>query len=427
MKNLINKYDSKNTLLVISLYPKKGELYSAGTSGVASYAKNIITNMNRRVVVLANYTDQPQTYEEDNILVIRCFTIGKPLMWLQILRNLRYFSRAQNILLQLDFAVYGSNLATALSILFLALTRLLGYKSSVVLHHVVMDIRKLSGHVGLNNGNLDNIKAFIYNALFTLFYRFLSLTAIRIFVLEETLRKRLITIIPKNKVITIPHGVDTNLTSVNKTQARRLLHIGKHEQVILFFGFINWFKGADIFVKMFGENPQNFNKKTRFIIAGGISPTLKEKQYYKTYYANVVKAVQSSEAMIEITGYVPQKKICLYFSAADLVVFPYRHFMTASGVMSLVFSYNKPFIVSNEIEEMFQAPDFIQSLKHSDLRKDDFVFDLKKDSGREQAEKVLKNGIRAKMRRFTRLMRKTRSYVNTAPLYEQALFPLRYN
>ena len=96
--------------------------------------------------------------------------------------------------------------------------------------------------------------------------------------------------------------------------------------------------------------------------------------------------------------------------------------MTASGVLSLVFSYKKPFIVSSSLKEMFQSPDLEQTLKATKLDQKDFVFNLNKSSCLSLTKKVLKNGIKAKMHTFTEIIREKRSYRNTTLLYEQALF-----
>ncbi|EKE04771.1 MAG: glycosyl transferase, partial [uncultured bacterium] len=195
----------------------------------------------------------------------------------------------------------------------------------------------------------------------------------------------------------------------------------QNEYMVLFFGFVNWFKGADCFVNTFKNKEKFLGKKVRFIIAGGESPTLKNRAYYQEYYSQVVESIKESKS-IEITGYVPQEKIATYFSACDLVVLPYRNFMTASGVLSLVFSYKKPFILSEELGKMFQAADFQEALKSAGLRTSDLVFKLDKESCLKLTEKVLTDGLKPKMVRMAEIIRNQRSYKNIAVLYEKVLF-----
>lgn len=421
MKNLIDKYNEQDTLLVISLYPKKGELYSAGTSGVASYTKNVISNLNRKVIVLADTRDGEKIYEEGNVLVIRCFKPNSPLMWAQLIKNIVQFNQIKKVLIQFDFAIYGGMVASGAVIPFLLTLRLLGYQPSIVSHHVVVDVKKLSGHVGLGKSFRDKLKGELYNFIFRQFYKALGILTSQIIVLEETLIIRLHSLMPHANVISIPHGVDQNLTPISKAGAREILGIGQDEHVVMFFGFVNWFKGADLFVDFFRSSSQILGKKIRCILAGGESPTLKNRAYYQAFLKLVLKKVKRSKS-VEITGYIPQEKIGLYFSAADLVVFPYRYFMTASGVLSLVFSYRKPFIVSEELSEMFQAEDFKQVMEASNLQKEDFVFDLSKKSCFKLTRKVLKNGIQQKMIRMSELMGEKRAYQKNAKIYDQAIF-----
>lgn len=431
----IKKYNSSDTVFVISLYPKRGEVYSSGTSGVASYAKNVVSNMNRTVIVLADI-DTPRgshgftsstchprgrsMYEEGNVLVVRCFKKDTPFMWFSILREMRKFDMVKTVLLQYDFAVYGGIFPSSFVIPFLGIVRLFGYRTHVILHHVILNISKLSGHVGLGRGKKDQFKAFLYNSIFHMFYLLLGVAANHIVVLEEKLKERLGRIIRSRKITAIPHGVDTTLASVSKENARRLLGIEKNDSVILFFGFVNWFKGADFFATTFDNQKHMLGKKIRCIIAGGESPTLTHKKYYKKYFQKVKRKISTSKT-VEMTGYIPQDAIALYFSACDLVVFPYRHFMTASGVLSLVFSYKKPFIISSHISEMFDAPDFQEALRTAGIRKDDIVFDLTKVSCISKTEDVLKDGLKTKMTYMAEILRRERSYKNTAFLYEQLI------
>lgn len=421
MNKLMQKYNREDSLLIISPYPKKGELYSAGISGVASYTKNVVRNMKRRVIVLADYKEKPTIYEEGNALVVRCFRLNTLLMWPKLLKELRHFSEIKTILIQFDFAIYGGVLTSSLVLPFLLILKLLSYQTSVVLHHVILDVKKLSGHIGLGTGIGATPKAVLYNSLFKLFYRLLAPVASRIIVLEEVLKERLATVVPREKIATIPHGVDADLKKVDKTIARKLLGIGLDEYVVLFFGFVNWFKGADIFVETFEDKRHLLGRKARFLLAGGESPTLRNKMYYQRYFQQVQKLCKQTKA-IDITGYVPQEKIPLYFSCADVVVFPYRHFMTASGVLSLVFSYMSPFVVSRELSDMFDAPDLLQALSACGLTKNDLVFELNKSSFIAKTEKVLTNGLRKRMTRLSHIIRQERSYQNTALIYQQLLF-----
>jgi len=416
-KSLLAKYNSQDTLLMVSLYPKKGEVYSAGISGVASYAKNIASHMNRRVVVLANVISKPEVYEEGNVLVVRCFSPGSPFLWLSVYRQLKQFFGAKKILIHFDFSIYGSFLASAFILPFLLILKLFGFQVSVVLHHVVVDVYRLAGHLGLGEGIIDRLVALVFTQIFCFFYRLVSLFGDNIIVLEKGLKKKLARIVNRQKIVVIPHVVDDRLKSVSKVEARKKLGISKDNYVVLFFGYINWFKGADIFVNTFAKTEKILGKKAQFILAGGPSPTMAGKKYYQRFYDKVYQGARKAKN-ITLTGYINQKDIKLYFSSADLVVFPYRDFMCASGVLSLAFSYQKPFIVSENLKEMVDK----KALNLVGLQKKDLVFPLNSYSFIKTTKKVLANGLKPKMVKLTQVMREERFLKNNALLYEQALF-----
>jgi len=422
IKNKLAQFDTPDTLLVVSLYPKKGETYSSGTTGVASYTKNLVTAMNRKVVVLADtQSKQTSSYQEKNTLVLRCFQPNTFTMWLSLLKQLLLFKQAKTVLVQFDFSMYGSMIISALLLPFLALLNILGFKVSVVSHHVVTDVKTLKGHLGIGNSWFDSIKSWLFNVAFRTFYFVLSLVTHAIIVLEDTLKSNIKNYTNNAKVVAIPHAVDTSLTPISKKEARKKLHISEKENVVIFFGFVNWFKGADLFASMYQSVDMLDGKPARFILAGGESVTLKEKAYYQHYYQDILTTIDNSHR-VEITGYVPQNKIAQYFAAADLIVFPYRTFMCASGVLSLAFSYQKPFIVSEALTSMLEESDFKVAFKASKLKANQITFRLTTHSAVAVTEKVLNNGLKKKLTNVGSLMRQFRSFENNATLYEQTLF-----
>ncbi len=421
-KELFKKFNTQDAVIVISPYPKQGEVYSAGASGIASYAKNVVSHMKNKVIVLADYAEEPIIYEEKNVLVVRCFKKNSPLMWVQITKELSQLNLIRNILIQFDFALYGSTLTSGLIIPFLTYLKLRRYTTSFVMHSVIEDILKLHGHVGLNlNKKTDFIKGKLFNFVFHSFYTIAGLLVKNIIVLEEPLKTILAEFVPAKKITTIPHGVDHELKEMNKIQARKELGIPNDEHIVLFFGYVNWFKGADFFAKAFQNRPEILGKKVHHIIAGGRSSTMKAHTCYKSFFAEVMQYVCDTPH-IQMTGYVPQKDIKKYFAAADIVVFPYRYFMNASGVLSLTFSYRKPFIVANTIAHMFDSPDFKEAFKAVGLTKQDITFNLNDKSLVKQTEKVLKNGLKKKMVDAATIIREKRQYAYTALHYENVLF-----
>lgn len=417
MKSNIETYNSQDSVALISLYPKKGEVYSLDISGIASYAKNTVTSLPRKAVVLCQYIGKPETYEENNALVVRCFKKNSFHLWAKILRTLRKFGLVKNVLIEFDFALYGNVFTSSLFLPFLLILKLLGYKTFVVSHSVVTDVFALSGHLGLKNNIFSKIKGFFLNKIFHLFYFILGLLAHKVIVNEQTLKERLNKYVKEERIVVIPHGVDCTLPIISQNKAKQKLGINENEQVVLFFGFINWFKGADFFVDTYSNLKSLAGRKVRFIIAGGKSATMKGARHYQKYYDEVIHKIKNAHN-IEVTGFVAQNDIGLYFSAADLVVFPYRHFMSASGVLSLTFSYKKPFIVSKELADIFPKED----LSSVGLTRDKIAFSLDPKSCVKLSETVLSNGVKEKMLRLAEIMQIKRNWRETSHLYNKTLF-----
>lgn len=407
-------------IAMVSLYPKHGELYSEGTTGVASYAKNTVAHMSQQVLVVADYQTRPESYIEKNAHILRCFKRNTYFMWREMYRHIIMYPQIKDVIIQFDPALYGSIFLSGLIIPFLALFKRKRIRTYVVNHSVVTDVRRLKGHVGIGNSIFDVVKSAVYNLLFHLFYTLLGVVAHKIIVLEEPLKTKLETYVPTQKVIAIPHAVDTKLVPHTKTWARKKLGLPENDYVVLFFGFVNWFKGADIFASHFADTKKLLGRRVRFIMAGGESATLKEKEYYKAYFKSVAKHTEASKS-VELTGYVPQKKISQYFSAADLVIFPYREFMCASGVLSLTFSYKKPFIISRELEPMLQSSEFASAIKEMRLKSSEITFELNKKAMIKTTEKVLKNGLKKKLITVSKLMREQRSFEKNVVIYEELL------
>jgi glycosyltransferase involved in cell wall biosynthesis len=96
------------------------------------------------------------------------------------------------------------------------------------------------------------------------------------------------------------------------------------------------------------------------LIAGGAAPRLSDDRSYLDYLLNLrKKAAAISEAKILFRGFVPEEEICSYFSAADLVVFPYNICVASSGPLSLAASYGKPFLVASSFREIVRFNEIV--------------------------------------------------------------------
>jgi glycosyltransferase involved in cell wall biosynthesis len=143
--------------------------------------------------------------------------------------------------------------------------------------------------------------------------------------------------IKKQPVITVLHPLYDNFgASVDKLIARDKIGLPGRGRLLLFFGFIRKYKGLDLLihaVKLL-EDPN-----ISLVVAG---------EFYEDTrsYFNLVKEYGLEKQIIFHNKFIAAEDVKYYFSAADLVVQPYRN-ATQSGVTPLAYHFEKPMVVTN--------------------------------------------------------------------------------
>ncbi len=422
MKNLFKKYNTLDTLIVISSYPKKQEIYSKGVCAVASFTKNTIRPLikkgqYKKIVVLTMIVDKEEVYEEDGILVVRCFKRNNPLSYFSLLKKLLHFSLAKRVLIEFEFASFGDTKATLAILPLIWSLFFLGKNVTLVIHQVVIDLQKLSGHIGINSKELISL---LFNPGLKLYYKLLSFPVSSIIVLEDSLKESLSTIVNKDKITVIPHGVPIVNKIFSKNKAKQKLG-AKNEVVILYFGYLTWYKGVDFLIKSLLNQKTFKGKKIRLIIAGGPSFTQEEKSHYKKFLAKIYNLINKAPDRITITGFVKEEDIPVYFAAADLVVFPYRTFISSSGPLSFALAYNKPFLISSRLETILDSIDAKKSLQRAGITKNDVVFNFNSKDLLTKISNSLSKEQLKKLERFSLYLSKERSFGNLSASYQEVL------
>lgn len=339
-------YNRADTLIVISTFPDQKTTHTGG--GLATYTKNSLLAIKKadpkqKIVVLANITDKPDIYLEKDILVIRCWERSPLKLYPPLWKYLSQLNHTKNILFGFEFAAYGDLYTTGLLPFFL-LSLKLGHKQIVtVVHQVVSNLKSLATHTGIDNKK--SLKT--YNTLLATYFKLIGFASKKVVTLEQNLADRFNDIVPGNKAVSIPHGLYPKRT-IDKQSAQKRLNLNPDHLYVLCFGYLSQYKGSDIIVKAFKKPLTVKGRKVRLILAGGESPTQGQKHHYKYFYKHLYKTIDNNPNIIH-TGFVPDTRIKTYYSAADLVVFPYRTFMSASGPLSLAIAHKKPFIVSKEL------------------------------------------------------------------------------
>ncbi len=126
--------------------------------------------------------------------------------------------------------------------------------------------------------------------------------------------------------------------NISIEEARNILGIAENKKVILFFGYIRRYKGLDILlesVKILKEkHPEIF-----LIVAG------KDIEGFNKYQ-KIIDKFDIEDNILKRIEYIPVDETSIYFSAANVVVLPYRN-IYQSGVVYLAYAHSKPVIVTN--------------------------------------------------------------------------------
>lgn len=133
-----------------------------------------------------------------------------------------------------------------------------------------------------------------------------------------------------------PHPVYDQFGSlVDKTTAIEKVGLPIGKKFILFFGFIRKYKGLDLLLEAMPQIDEN----THLIVAG---------EFYdnKEFYDKLIAQLEIENRVHIFSDFIPQDKVCYYFSAADMVVQPYRT-ATQSGVAQIAYHFNKPILVTD--------------------------------------------------------------------------------
>lgn len=139
----------------------------------------------------------------------------------------------------------------------------------------------------------------------------------------------------EDKVYVIPHGV---FTYYNRWCKERI----KEQKVILFFGFIEDYKGIEYLIKaepLISKEVQD----AKIIIAG------------KGDFSQYGKLIKHENSFEIINEFVPDEKVAELFQRASLVVVPYTD-ASQSGVLTIAYSFGKP-VIATDVGGLSEAVD----------------------------------------------------------------------
>ena len=407
-----------DNLLVISSYPSKGKTHFSKTVGIASYTKNTLLgikqNKNISMTVLAEKLENESDYTEDGISVKRVWERGSiltiPKLFLNSCRR-----PEKHVLVEFEVSMFGSPLITSPLPFYILGLRLFRKNVTIVLHQVITNISEFEGHTNIK---ANSLKSYTLGILINLFYKLLTLSSNKVIVFEENLKERLLNS-PKIKVI--PHGVEQFTKQIPQSQARDKLKINQNAFVILIFGYVAWYKGTDWLVDQMNKlKTKDEFRNTLLVIGGGPNPNHKEKQFYMDYVNEVIEKSKNSIALY--TGFVDEKDIPYIYEAADMVILPYRNFMSASGPLSLAYSFEKPAFISNKLSKILETTDISRLMTSLKLNTSDITFDLNENSFEKLIIKAKNTTFLSKVEELSKQLNKERSHKKIGKEYFNEIF-----
>ncbi|HPF03355.1 MAG TPA: glycosyltransferase [Bacteroidales bacterium] len=136
-----------------------------------------------------------------------------------------------------------------------------------------------------------------------------------------------------------PHPLYDNYgTPLDKEEALMRLNLDKDCRYLLFFGFIRAYKGLDLLLEAFADRRLRAGK-FKLLVAG---------EFYEddTPYRKIIDNHSIGADVILYDRFIREDEVACLFSAADLVVQPYRN-ATQSGVTQIAYHFEKPVLVTN--------------------------------------------------------------------------------
>ena len=141
---------------------------------------------------------------------------------------------------------------------------------------------------------------------------------------------------PKAKNKTLFHPIYGHFgEKMDRSEASRILGIEEGKKNILFFGLIREYKGLDILLNAFGKLDDSY----QLIVAGEPYGSFEK-------YQEIIDNSPAKDRIHLFTNYIKDSEVKKFFSAADLVVLPYRS-ATQSGVNAIAYHFEVPMVVTD--------------------------------------------------------------------------------
>ena len=127
----------------------------------------------------------------------------------------------------------------------------------------------------------------------------------------------------------------------NEEESRKKIGLNNIDNVLLFFGSVRNYKGVEYLLAAFKRiKENNIVDNLKLIFAGGGN-----WKFFSIDQVNLEYIKNNQDIIADINYIYFYDKVPIYFSAADVLVLPYRN-ISMSAVLTLSYAYSKPVIAT---------------------------------------------------------------------------------
>ena len=155
-------------------------------------------------------------------------------------------------------------------------------------------------------------------------------------VMSEPVKHSLLSLCKNARILLLPHPIyDHYKDKIDRTIACQKLNINVSKKTLLFFGFIREYKGLDLLIEAMNHLSDNY----QLVIAGECYGSFEK-------YSNLINNSTLKDNIVVFEQYINDDMVTTLFSAADVLVLPYRS-ATQSGVVALAYQLETPMIATD--------------------------------------------------------------------------------
>ena len=146
--------------------------------------------------------------------------------------------------------------------------------------------------------------------------------------------------VPPEKILHTSIGLNEEMpvTALTPAEARARLGLEADEQVILFFGKIDAYKGLDVLLEVFGQLNA---PRARLVVAG----VFRAAAYRETILRQIAGMERRDRVQLH-ERFVPNEEAEVFFKAADVLCLPYRQ-IYQSGLVFLGPRFGLPLVTAD--------------------------------------------------------------------------------